>query len=165
MSSTPAGSLSLALDVAKTTLQASTAWIAAVAARDPDGDFEHLLYYSLDNDNGIAEQYPLALLRYASRGSNPIAEGISVDLVVGGGILLLIEELADPQLGDQDSYIEFCNLVGKVIDEMELLSGEGDYLPFQSEMLVAPQRTKRAEQSGENDYWQAVFLLRYGDQM
>ena len=162
-----AGSLSESLDAARTTLLACAAFSAAVEAADPDRTVtQHIFFDCLADSEGLAGWRPYALLKYCDRGSTVIAEGIQVDLIVAGGIVLWLEMDAREDLTDHnDQYLDACNWFGQVIDQMEALSGSGQYLPFRSEMLVAPQRTMRSQRREDHDFWSAGFLLVYGDQL
>jgi len=165
MSVTPAASISLAIDAAQQLVLASSTFtdrVEAVHVGDAAGDHFHL--DTLAANTGLQDERPYALLRYASRGSNVVAEGIEVDLAVGGRLLLLFEDLSqhdDPA----DSYLEFCNWIGGIIDDMEQISGQEQYLAFKSEMIFGPIRTQRSKRSDTYDYWSALFLLTYGDEL
>jgi hypothetical protein len=164
---TPAYSLSLALESARQTLLESAVFAAAVEAADPGAELASHVHVDEVTDNDTLTAYrPYALLKYCDRGSTVIAEGIQVDLIVSGGIILWLEMPASDAYDDhQDQYWDALNFFGGVIDEMEGLSGTEDYLPFRSEMIVAPHRTPRRDRRPGNDYWWAAFLLSYGDQL
>jgi hypothetical protein len=164
---TPVGSLSLAMQAAVNTLLASEAFADRIHDADPSAEIGDRVYYdSLFDTDNLSLKRPFALLKYAERGSNVIAEGLQVDLIVDGGILLLLEADANREYSSHnDVYVDFCNWIGQVIDQMELLSGDGDYLAFRSELVFAPRRTKRAARSEEHDYLTAAFVLHYGDQV
>jgi hypothetical protein len=164
---TPAWSHALALESARQTLAVTTVFAERVAAADPGAlAATHIWLDEIADNDGLSDHRPYALLKYCDRGSTVIAEGIQVDLIVSGGIVLWLEFDARSDLTDHDDqYVDACNFFGGVIDQMETLSGSGDYLPFRSEMIVAPHRTSRKDRRTGNDYWWAAYLLVYGDQL
>jgi hypothetical protein len=164
---TPAYSLSLALEAARQTLLQSTVFQNRVYAADPEGAVaNHVHLDELADNDGLSGLRPYALLKYCDRGSQVIAEGIQVDLIVSGGILLWLEfDARDDLTTHDDQYWDACNFFGGVIDQMEELSGADEYLPFRSELIVAPHRVPRAQRRTGYDYWYAAFLLHYGDQL
>lgn len=157
-------SLADAIAAAKATLLAGASFSARVLAHGGTA-VTHVHLDRLADPDGLADHRPYALLRVASRGSNPIAEGIDLSLTVGGGILLLLEDTARETSTHEASYVNFITWIGDVIDELEDLSGRDDYLPFKSELIYAPQRVQRGHQTADNDYWTAVYLLNWGDQV
>ena len=159
------GSLTDALTVAKDTLLASESFDARIVQKAGVPAVTHVHLDQVADSDGLATARPYALLRFAGRGSNPIAEGVEISLIVGGGILLLLEDNARETSTHESSYLDFLTWCGEVIDEMEDLSGKDDKLPFKSEMVFAPQRTPRNQRTGDNDYWTCVFLLSWGDQV
>jgi len=164
---TPAWSQALALESARQTLAVTTVFADRVAAADPGALAEsHIWLDEIADNAGLSDHRPYALLKYCDRGSTVIAEGTQVDLIVSGGIVLWLEFDARSDLTDHDDqYWDALNFFGGVIDQMEALSGADEYLPFRSEMIVAPHRTERAKRRTGNDYWWAAWLLVYGDQL
>jgi len=159
----PNGSISEVLEAAELTLLASDEFQRRIkSAHAGDAVADHVHHNLVTNTDGLQEIRPYALLTLSSRGSNVLSEGVSIDLAIGGGILLLLEDVA---LGDthKESYRHFCNWVGKIIDEMEALSGVDRYLAFATDMVFAPRRTIRSQQSDTHDYWSVVYLLRFGE--
>ena len=156
------GSLSDALSAAESTLLASATFVNRILANTADQPEDHVHLDQLADNSGLDALRPYALLRIAGRGSNPIAEGIEISLTVGGGILLLLDDISRGPT-HRLSYLDFLDFCGNVIDDLEDLSGQSDYLPFKSELIFAPQRTLRANRTSDNDYWTAVFLLNWGD--
>jgi hypothetical protein len=170
---TAIGSLAVPLDVARTTLLASQAFADRVAIVHPPAEGDdvpaetlaaHVFLDQVADGEGLELLRPYALLRYAARGSNVIADGVEISLTVGGGILLVLEDNARQTTDHGTSYGDFLNFAGGVIDDMEDLSGRNDYLPFKSELIYAPTRVRRADRQDDNDYWICVFLLTWGDQ-
>lgn len=164
---TAAGSMALAIEAAENTLLASESFAARILAADPAAAVAERVYYdSIAEDTGMATMRPFALLKYAQRASNVISEGIQIDLMVGGGLLLLLEDNVSEEFKTHnDVYMDFVNWIGSTIDEMELLSGDDEYLPFRSELVFAPRRTKRAGRQTDRDFMTAAFLLTYGDEL
>lgn len=168
MTVTASGSMALAIDAARTLVLASTAFTARVAAAPTQGTAaEHVYLDIAENYDRLQDLRPFLSLKYADRNSVVIAEGVAVDLIVNGDLVLVIEDNANyPEPTDHnDSYLDFLNFAGGVIDDIEELSGSDAYLPFRSEMLIAPRRTPRAEREEKNDYWATAFRLTYGDQL
>lgn len=163
----PVYSLSLALEAARQTLLQSSVFQDRVDLADPGASYEdHVWLDELADNDGLSSYRPYALLKYCDRGSVVIAEGIQVDLIVNGGILLWLEfDARDDLTTHNDQYWDACNFFGGVIDQMEALSGSDEYLPFRSDLIVAPHRTERAKRRDGYDYWWAGFVLHYGDQL
>lgn len=166
MTVTAAGSLSLALAGVRTLLLASDAFVDRITDAWPGATPADSIYYdTVTAIEGLHERRPYALVKYAERGSHVIAEGVAVDLIVSGGILLLLEDNANYRDDHNDSYLDYCNWIGSVMDEIEILSGSDDYLPFRSDLIFSPQRTERGKRQEDHDYWTAAFVLEYGDQL
>lgn len=162
---TPAFSMSLALAAADAVLQQSATFAARVEAADPGASLDsHIYYDQMAANSGIASLRPYALLKVGSRGTNVLGEGVAVDLVVGGGIILLLEFNADQTITThKENYLDALNFFGGVIDEIEALSGVNDNLAFRSDVVFPPLRTRRAERDPTNlDYWSMVAFLDYG---
>jgi len=159
------GSMVDSLDAAVETLASSGAFQSRVGVATSAAAKDHIAFDTLVDNDGLASHRPFAIVKIATRGSNQVGEGVAIDLVAGGGILVY---LADNARSNQDhglSYRDFLTFVGLVIDDMEQDSGFNDYLPFHdSEMVLPPQRTPRdVRVPGQMDYWEVAFLLQYGD--
>jgi hypothetical protein len=159
------GSLVDALDAAINTLAASSTFQGR-CGKSSASDAEDCIFLDvITDDQGLENQRPFALLKIATRGSNQVAEGVAVDLVAGGGVIVYLTDNARSDASHKLSYRDFLRFAGKVMDEMEEDSGFGDYLPFHdAEMILPPQRTPRSErQARRHDYWEVAFLLNFGD--
>lgn len=167
MTITPVGSLSESIAALATTLADCAAFRARVMAGSRADALRSIHYGALIDAEGLRLKRPFASLWFAVAGANAIADGMSVDLRSGGGIWLRFEDNAEHQDCPADSYTDFLNFVGETIDQLHELAGYNDYLPIQdTDMVLQPTRTPRTlrtSQSGENDYWQAVWLVSWGD--
>lgn len=159
-------SLLQALDAATETLAVSACFRNRVGASHSWQARKHIGYDTLVDNDGLHVRRPCAILKVTSRGSNEVAEGIAIDLVAGGGVILYLCDNAREQRDHSQSYRDFLRFAGGVIDDMELRSGFDEYLPFHdAEMVMPPQRTHRSVRSQDqsNDYWECAYLLQYGD--
>jgi len=159
------GSIALALDAAVATLADSSGFQSRVGASTAVEAKEHIAFDTISDNEDLTSKRPYAIVKVSSRGSNQVAEGVAIDLVAGGGILIYLTDNARKDADHNLSYRDFLVFCGNVIDDMEQDSGFGDYLPFHdAEMVMPPQRTPRDKRvPGQMDYWEAVFLLQYGD--
>lgn len=158
------GSLVEAIDAAVETLTASTAFQGRCGVDNPTAAEARIALDTLTDNDGLKERRPFAILKIATRGSNQVGEGIVIDLVAGGGVIVY---LTDNSRSDEhsQSYRDFLEFAGMTIDDMERSSGFDMNLPFHdSEMILPPQRTQRSErQVGSHDYWEVAFLVHFGD--
>lgn len=164
------GSMAMALEAATETLAGCEAFQERVGAADADAAREHIGWDTLEDNEGLAIRRPFAIIKITARGANQVADGIAIDLVAGGAVLIYLCDNADGNLTHAENYLDFLGFVGAVIDQMEAVSGYGDELPFHdAEMILPAMRTPRGERTPNNayapanDYWEAAFLLRYGD--
>jgi hypothetical protein len=156
--------MAAALDAATETLAASASFQDRLGVGSAAAAKDHIAWDTLVDNDGLQGQRPFAILKVSTRGGNEVGEGITIDLVAGGGIIVYLADNARETADHNDSYRNFLEFCGNVIDDMEELSGFGDYLPFHdAEMILPPQRTPRNQRTTDNDYWETAFLLQYGD--
>lgn len=161
---TSAGSMVAALDATTETLAASTSFQQRLSVANADAAKKVIAWDTLTDNEGLAKRRPFAIVKISTRGANEVGEGITIDLVAGGGVIIYLTDNARATLDHNQSYRDFLGWCGMVMDEMEQLSGLDDYLPFHdAEMILPPQRTPRNARTQDNDYWETAFLLQYGD--
>lgn len=162
---TQPGSMASALDAATDTLSESDSFQERCGVTTAAAAKAMIGWDTLADNEGLEKRRPFAIVKISTRGANEVGEGIVIDLVAGGGVIVYLTDNARHAQDHNQSYRDFLVWVGNVIDEMEELSGFEDVLPFHDvEMIVPPQRTPRSERHApDNDYWEVAFLLTYGD--
>lgn len=157
-------SMGKALESATDILAESSSFQSRCGAADADAAANYIGWDTLADNEGLHDRRPFAIVKVTARGSNQVSEGIAVDLVAGGGVLVYLCDNARANLDHSESYLDFLEFVGGVIDDMEADSGVSDAFPFHTaELILPPQRTPRSERTPDNDYWETAFLLQYGD--
>lgn len=157
-------SMAKSLESATDILAASSTFRGRCGASDATAAKRYIGWDTLADNEGLQERRPFAIVKVTARGSNQVSEGIAVDLVAGGGVLIYMCDDARYSDDHSESYIDFLEFIGGAMDNMELVSGVSDAFPFHSaELILPPQRTPRSERTPQNDYWEAAFLLQYGD--
>ncbi len=159
---TPRGSISLALAQLRTSLSESVEFQNYTGSQNAAEALERIRYYTVRDDADTWKQRPFALLKMTQRGSNSIGDGVVVELATGGSILLSLEDNAKHKESDDDSYIEFCNFAGSVMDDLEDNSGFNDHFATdQTDVLFGPERTPRNQREEQADFWQIVYVVNY----
>jgi len=111
-------------------LAASTAFQDRIGVQLSTKAKDRIVLDQLQDNEGLHPRRPFGLLKVASRGANQVGEGIAIDLVAGGSIILYLTDNARYQGDHKQSYLDFLEFTGLVIDEIEGVSGFNDYLPF-----------------------------------
>jgi len=82
------GSLAAALDAATDTLAASSTFQSRVGAASAAAAKARIFWDNLLDNDGHRSQRPFAIVKLTSRGANQVGEGIAIDLLAGGGVLV-----------------------------------------------------------------------------
>lgn len=166
MAIVPVGSMAVPLERLRETIAASATFQTRTGSADATEAIEHVYRESVANGGGLSELRPYVVVRLGQQGANEIAEGVQIELVVSGGLLVFLEANADETIEDEgENYIDFLNFAGLLFDELTQLSGVDDYFPSRRiELVYAPTRTLRAARNAElgNDVWQVCWLFNYG---
>lgn len=109
----------------------------------------------------LANLRPFAVVCADAHGYVQIGEGSRITLGGTGGILVLLSDNPRTPENHTESYFDFCNWIGQVMDDISELPGRNTYWPFNRIDMVAdplrPPLTSRAD----DDYWLAGYLFSH----
>lgn len=163
-------SLRLALEGARDLVAASSTFqtrrgVATAAAAAPFLKFHEEAVIFLQPGVTLAEQRPFGVIGIDRHGFLQIGQGLQVHLGATGGILVLLSDNPRTPDNHSESFVDFSDFVGGVMDDVAANSGKSynaganSYWPFNSiELVVDPYRPPMTE-SEADDFWVAAFVL------
>ena len=138
---------------------------------------EHLFLYETRKRNvNVAAQRPCCVIGLNNMDWSQILPGCArVNLISNGAVIVILTDHArkrdfeesNPRFDAEDSYIDFLNFFGGVMDEMDGRLGDHAYdgnigFQFNSiELLDVPDRTPYQDRTGD-DFWAGVAAFHWG---
>lgn len=159
------GSLAMALSGARSLISLSTSFqsrrgVGSAAAALP---FVHLdsVEATLQPGETLESKRPFALVCADAHGYVQVGVGARIELGGTGGVLVVLSD--NPRSPDDHgaSYLDFCDWVSAVIDEIAELPGRNTYWPFNRiEMVEHPWRPPITERASD-DFWIAAYVMSH----
>ncbi len=159
------GSLALALTGARDLISLSTSFqmrrgVNSAAAALP---FIHLdsVESVLQPGETLASKRPFALVCADAHGYVQIGLGARIDLGGTGGVLVLLSDNPRTPEDHGSSYLDFCDWISSVMDDVSQLPGRNKYWPFNRIELVEHPFRPPITEVGSDDYWIAAYVMSY----
>lgn len=158
------GSLALALAGARTQISLSASFqarrnVSSAAAALPFIYYDESSQLVMQPGETLASKRPFALVCVDSHGYVQIGQGSRIELGGTGGVLVLFSD--NPRSPDDHgaSFLDFCDWISTVMDEVSDLVGRDAYWPFNRIDLVGdPYRPPFTERQSD-DYWVAAYVM------
>lgn len=144
----------------------------------PDSSNHVHLYDIYRRNKTVQSMRPCAVVGLSDMDFNQIMPGCSVvNLKTAGGVVLTIvdnarltnHEQTNARDDSDDSYIDFMNFFGGVLDSMDGRLANHSYdgnigFPFRGiEVLEEPMRVPYTDRASQ-DYWAGIAVLTWGDE-
>lgn len=177
MTVTPTSSMARAVSSVISLVAASATFQTRVGAANATEARAHIYGHeaytpAADNsEEGVAGLRPFAVVDIADRFDwSPLQPSCFIRLDVSGDVVLVLEDNAretwindDSEPSYSDSFVDFLNFAGGVIDDMngKLNDASMDTFGFQSVRMLAPPTRSDADQrgAGTDDHWFAMFVF------
>lgn len=113
----------------------------------------------------VWERCPYAVIKFAEQGAVEVADGVAIDLLGGGGLVLALFDNARFPKNHGHSTLDFLSFAGSLFDAITEQPGYDDTFPINAGTLVMPpMRTPRVERrQPDNDYWACAWTFSYGE--
>lgn len=153
------GPLSIPLAMLRTMLSESAVFQAWVGAGDATEALDSILYVEKKD-----LQRPFAVIDIGEDWeSEQIAAGLRGSFVNSGQLLLFFEADVAEGATDGDALIDFLDPVGGVIQDIQVLSGQGGYISIHSIIMSEPpDRADDNEDPPEGDHYNIEFTITWG---
>ena len=159
---TPAGTLSEPFAQLRTVISQSAAFQARVGAANAAEALPYIHVYLGSDDRFTSVPKPAVVLTYREAGYTQIASGPTF---MGGGTIWMVFLDDAKEDTEEDSFLDFCNFVGGVIDNLAETGGVDSFINHgELPMVEAPNRTAPNErQEDSNDYWRCIYAFNWTD--
>jgi hypothetical protein len=158
------GSLAQALSAARTLISKSTSFqnrrgVSEAAA------LQHIYLDSaeevIQQGETLASKRPFAVVCADGHGYVQIGLGARIDLGGTGGVLVLFSDNPKSPEDHGASYLEFCDWISSVMDDVAQLPGRNTYWPFNKIDLVEPPFRPPLTERESDDYWVAAYVMSH----
>lgn len=156
-----AGSLSLVITAIRTAISNSSTFQTETGTASAAAALAYIHLYLESEADILNQKRPMAVLRYPVHGYHQYASGPSMQ-AAGTVRVLLFANAKNPADEDQ-SYIDFLDFAGQVIDELVAAGSlDATFAELDMPMAQEPLRTPRDQRSDKNDFWMAAWDINYG---
>lgn len=159
-----AGSLAMALSGARTLISKSTAFQNRRGVSE-SGALQHIHLDSVEETlrpgETLVNRRPFALVCADAHGYVQIGIGARIDLGGTGGVLVLFSDNPKSPENHGESFLDFCDWISSVMDDVSALVGRNTYWPFNKIDLVEPPFRSPLTEREADDYWLAGYVMSH----
>lgn len=155
-----------------TTFQNRVATYHSIAASEANARLHIYGFDQFDNIEGSRDMRPFAIVGVAQHIHEAVAMCSQIQHNSKGTLILTLVDNArytdtrgdDPADDYNDSYIDFCNFVGGVLDGLNGAALEdAAFPPYNIETIVEPSRPPVVERETD-DHWIAIYSVSFGEE-
>ena len=160
MAVAPTDTLSKIIDTLRATIAGSTTfqtWTGNVG----DASGAKAEVYIEETDPTASGKRPFAVVGFDEGPEHEAIAGGSRTFFMLTGKVWVEFEAAITEDDSVDAFYEFSNKVGKIIEEIEALSGTPGYLDITDMRLTGIGRSRDGKETAEGAYYQAIYTFGY----